>query len=86
MLYLKFSVIPILKFLYHALSTLHNEFKTFVQKRIDEIRSNVQLNIWHYCPTTQNPAEIITRVNISNLTNGNFPSFLYDGVVTEGIK
>ena len=41
--------------------------KTFLQKCVFEIRSKIQPNKWFYCRSNQNPADLITRVNIENL-------------------
>ena len=60
---------------------MDKEFKTFVQNRLIEIRSKVEPSKWLYCNTEQNPADIITRVNVKNLDNEmwlNGPAFLYE--------
>ena len=36
-----------------------------MQNRIDEIRKITDANYWNYCKTSENPADIITRSNIS---------------------
>ena len=37
------------------------EFKQFVQNRVTEIRGLVQPDMWNYCPTEHNPADIASR-------------------------
>ena len=59
----------------------HKEYKTFVENRVREIRSAVPPDKWYYCPSDTNPADIITRSNVKNLSNTlwmNGPPFLHD--------
>ena len=61
------------------------EFKTFVQNRVIEIRDKVDPSNWYYCPTQMNPADVITRLNVQNMTNKLWfegPQFLRDNDVT----
>ena len=51
------------------IQAISKEFKTFVQNRVSEIRSNIEVSNWFYCPTDSNPADIITRLNIHNMNN-----------------
>ena len=41
------------------------EFKTFVENCLREIRNNTSVENWSYCPTEFNPADLITRVGIT---------------------
>ena len=47
------------------IKSLDKEYKTFVENRIQEIRKLTDSNKWKYCCTTENPADIITRQDIS---------------------
>ena len=59
------------------------EFKTFIQNRVLEIRSKVRADKWFYCRSKENPADIITRVNIDSLLNDTWlkgPNFLFESI------
>ena len=43
-------------------------FKTFVQNRVIEIRKNVSREKWFHCRSESNPADLLTRNNIDNLS------------------
>ena len=43
------------------------DFKFFVKNRLEKIRENVDPLKWNYCPTQENPADLVTR-----FTSGNF--------------
>ena len=64
------------------------EMKQFVQNRVNEIRKNVSPNKWHYCKTSDNPADLITRVNYNSIANELWwhgPEFIrsnYDFLIT----
>ena len=45
------------------------EMKQFVQNRVNEIRNNVDTNKWQYCKTSDNPADLITRINFNGIRN-----------------
>ena len=47
------------------IKSLDKEYKTFVENRVQEIRKLTDSNKWKYCCTTENPADIITRQDIS---------------------
>ena len=44
----------------------NKEFKTFVQNRLNEIRRITDAKTWFYCSTKNNPADIITRSELSD--------------------
>ena len=46
-----------------VLSWLHSnkQLKQFVANHVNSIRELFPANIWHYCPTQENPADIFTR-------------------------
>ena len=46
-----------------VLSWLHSNkhLKQFVTNRVNSIRELFPPSIWHYCPTQENPADILTR-------------------------
>ena len=46
-----------------VLSWLHSnkQLKPFVANRVNSIRELFPASIWHYCPTQENPADILTR-------------------------
>ena len=55
------------------------EFKTFVQNRLLEIRGIVTPDKWNYCPSEENPADLLTRCKVRGLFTNlclNGPSFL----------
>ena len=64
------------------------EMKQFVQNRVNEIRKKVSPNKWHYCKTSDNPADLITRVNYNSIANELWwhgPEFIrsnYDFLIT----
>ena len=63
------------------IQSLEKEFKLFVQNRVLEIRRNIDSNIWYYCPSESNPADIITCLDSHNLSSSMWlqgPRFLYD--------
>ena len=37
------------------------EYKQFVENRVNEIRRNAPPERWRYCPTSENPADIVSR-------------------------
>ena len=39
----------------------HRKLKPFVASRIQEINNSVSTNSWRYCPTQDNPADLLTR-------------------------
>ena len=39
----------------------HENLPIFVKNRIREIKKNVSTEVWHYCKSADNPADIITR-------------------------
>ena len=43
------------------------EMKQFVQNRLIEIRRNVPAINWYYCKTSDNPADLITRINFKGI-------------------
>ena len=43
------------------------EMKQFVQNRVIEIRRNVPAINWYYCKTSDNPADLITRINFKGI-------------------
>ena len=59
---------------------INSEFKTFVQNRLIAIRNNVHLDNWKYCSTNENPADIITKINVRDISTNNLwwegPHFL----------
>ena len=65
----KFFVGRIHLFLYPG--AVNQEFRLFVQNRIIKIRKNVNLSLWRYCDTKENPADVITRFSSSNSSSEN---------------
>ena len=47
------------------IKSTQNEYKTFVENRVQEIRGNTDTLDWFYCNTVENPADIITRKGIA---------------------
>ena len=43
------------------IKSISKEFQTFVQNRVVKIRKNLSFEKWNYCPTTVNPADLLTR-------------------------
>ena len=41
------------------------ELKTFVENRLRKIRNNTDIENWSYFPAEFNPADLITRVEIT---------------------
>ena len=65
------------------------EYKTFIQNRVLEIRSNVEASHWLYCNTENNPADLITRVNLNNLDNAiwlNWPNFYMIAITSKRLS
>lgn len=61
------------------IKSINKEYKTFVQNRVNEIRSKTNCEDWYYCSTKDNPADIITRSELSDSTSALWwggPSFL----------
>ena len=59
----------------------NREYKTFVQNRINEIQKLKNKNDLFYCPTRDNPADIITRSERNDILNSmwlNGSNFLHD--------
>ena len=50
----------------------HKKLKPFVNARIREITSTFPAANWHYCPTSDNPADLLTR-GITLLNNWPYP-------------
>ena len=40
---------------------IHKEWKPFVEDRVNEIRRNVNPNLWSHCPGSSNPADLPSR-------------------------
>ena len=57
----------------------HKKFKPFVNARISEITSNFPATNWHYCPTSDNPADLLQEVLLLN----NLPYLPADGNVDQ---
>ena len=61
--------------------SINKELKTFCQNRVDVIRKNVDISKWLYVKSSENPADIITRLNDCDLSENSIwfkgPSFLY---------
>ena len=59
---------------------INSEFKTFVQNRLIVIRNNVHPDNWKYCSTNENPADIITKIKMCDISTNNLwwegPHFL----------
>ena len=47
------------------------DFKTFVQNRLVVIRNNVHPDNWKYCSTNENPADIITKIKMCDISTNN---------------
>ena len=47
----------------------NQEFKTFIENRVMEIRKNTLLENWHYRKTKENRSDLITRKQIIALNN-----------------
>ena len=61
--------------------SLEKEFKTFVQNRVLEIRNSLSRDKWFYCRLELNPADLLTRTNLDNLSSHIWfegPTFLYN--------
>ena len=60
-------------FIYFFISytAVNQEFKLFVQNRVIKIRENVNIYLWRYCGTEENPADIITRLSSLNNSSDN---------------
>ena len=57
----------------------NREYKTFVQNRLNEIRKITNPSDWFYCTTKENPADVITRSELSDPLNSLWwggPTFL----------
>ena len=50
---------------------INSEFKTFVQNRLIAIRNNVHPDNWKYCSTNENPADIITKIKMCDISTNN---------------
>ena len=46
----------------------NSEFKAFVQNRLIAIRNNVHPDNWKYCSTNGNPADIITKIKMCDIS------------------
>ena len=54
------------------IKAVYQEFETFVQNRVTFIREKVNYRLWNYVPTSENPADLITRfdsIDVNNSTN-----------------
>jgi len=63
------------------IKSTNKEYKTFVQNRVNEIRNATNKEDWYYCSTKDNPADIITRSELSDIANPLWwggPSFMKD--------
>ena len=62
------------------IKAIKQEFKTFVENRVNTIRKLVAPNLWNYCKTNENPADLVTRINKRNFIDNNLwwegPHFL----------
>ena len=47
----------------------NQEFKTFIENRVMEIRKNTLIENWHYCKTKENRSDLITCKQIIALNN-----------------
>ena len=41
------------------ISAVQKEYKTFVEKRVQEIRKATDVSKWFYCNTEENPADLL---------------------------
>ena len=48
------------------IQAFNQEFRLFVQNRVINIRENVNLSLWIYCDTKENPVDTITTFSSSN--------------------
>ena len=67
------------------IKAIDQEFKTFVENRVRNIRKNCGVEKWNYCKSADNPADIITRFNCCDINNQNNlwwkgPVFLKDSI------
>ena len=46
----------------------NSEFKTFVQNILMAIRNNVHPDNWKYCSINENPADIITKIKMCDIS------------------
>jgi len=63
----------------------NREYKTFVQNRVNGICNVTNPEDWFYCPTKENPTDVITRSELSDPLNSLWwdgPSFLKDTNIT----
>ena len=60
----------------------NKELKTFVQNRVEKIRKNTDIQKWSYCDTKSNPADLLTRLESSDVTKSQLwwsgPFFIRD--------
>ena len=49
----------------------NQEFKTFVENRVNAIRKYVAPKLWNYCKTDENPPDIVTRISKHDFIENN---------------
>ena len=72
------------------INAFDKELKTFCQNRVIEIRKLTDVVWWSYCKSCDNPADIITRCNSSNICKNsmwwNGPKFLFEDSIYDETK
>ena len=73
----------------HRVKGLSNEYKSFKERRLKEIRNKANVDDWHYVPTHENPADLPTRgCNMQVLVKSTMwaegPDFIHESSLDPG--
>ena len=74
------------------IKAINQEFKTFVENRVNAIRKLIAPNLGKFCSTGENPADIVTRISKQNVIDKKLwwegpqylNSFIENEILTEG--
>ena len=61
----------------------NQEFKIFIENRVNVLRNLIEPNLWNYCGKKTNPSDLITRVSQLYFTKNEGPQFMKENGLSQ---